>query len=72
MPGRLDDAIAEYHEALRLRPESAFIHLDLAIALLQVPGRNAEAQEQLAAALRLQPGMEAARRLLEQARASQR
>ncbi|HXN35002.1 MAG TPA: tetratricopeptide repeat protein, partial [Opitutaceae bacterium] len=70
MPGQLDAAIAQYEEAIRLRPDVAAIHLDLAIALLQSPGGETEAEAQLETALRLQPNLDAAVRLLAQVRAS--
>ena len=56
VPGRLNEAIAEYEEALRLRPDIAQIHLNLAIALLELPGQTHEAALHLRAALRLEPG----------------
>jgi tetratricopeptide (TPR) repeat protein len=53
--GRLNDAIAEYEEALRLKPEYAEAHNNLGNALSQVPGRLNDAIAQYQAALRLKP-----------------
>jgi predicted Zn-dependent protease len=68
----LDDAIAQFEAALRQRPNSAAVHLDLAVALLQVPGRSGEAVPHLEEALRLQPSLGQARRLLDLVRKSSR
>jgi Flp pilus assembly protein TadD len=62
--GRTTDAIVQYEEALRLKPDDAAAHLNLAIALLKSPGRSNDAVAQLEAVLRLQPGNEAAQRIL--------
>ena len=71
MPGRLNDAIAQYEEALRLKPDDATIQLNFAVALLKLPGRGDEAKAHLQTVLRLQPGNEAARQLLAGIQASQ-
>ncbi len=55
MPGRLNDAIAQYEEALRLQPDSAEAHINLGNAWAQVPGRLKDAIAQYEEALRLQP-----------------
>jgi cytochrome c-type biogenesis protein CcmH/NrfG len=41
----LNDAIARYEEALRLRPDIAAIHFNLAVALLNSPERTDEAND---------------------------
>jgi tetratricopeptide (TPR) repeat protein len=69
--GRTQEAIAQYEEALRLTPDDAAIHLNLAAALLQLPGRGREAKAHLEAVLRLQPDNEEARQILSGIRASQ-
>ncbi len=56
LPGRLNDAIAQFEEALRLKPDSAEGHFNLACALDRVPGRSGEAVAQFEEALRLKPG----------------
>jgi Flp pilus assembly protein TadD len=66
----LDDAIAQYDTALRLKPDDAAAHYYLAVALIQIPGRDEEAKTHLEAALRLQPGNPTARKLLLQIRES--
>jgi cytochrome c-type biogenesis protein CcmH/NrfG len=65
-PGRLADAIAQYEEAVRLRPDIIGLRLNLATMLIGTPGRSAEAEEHLRAALRLEPGNARARQMLEQ------
>jgi tetratricopeptide (TPR) repeat protein len=55
VPGRLDDAIAQYREALRLRPDIAETHTNLGRALLTMPGRLDEAVNEFGEALRLDP-----------------
>jgi tetratricopeptide (TPR) repeat protein len=54
MPGRLNDAIAQYEEALRLKPDIAGAHSNLGNAL-EVEGRTADAIAQYEEALRLKP-----------------
>jgi protein O-mannosyl-transferase len=56
-PGRLDDAIAQYEEALRLKPDLYGVHIDLGNALLRVPGRLDDAIAQYEEALRLKPDL---------------
>jgi len=55
MPGRLDDAVAQYQEALRLKPDIAETHTNLGSAWSRMPGRQADAIEQYEEALRLDP-----------------
>ena len=55
MPGRLNDAIAQYEEALRLKPDYAGAHNNLGNAWAQMPGRLNDAIAQLEEALRQQP-----------------
>ena len=53
--GRLDDAIAQYKEALRLNPDFPEAHYDLANAWAGMPGRLNEAIAEYEEALRLRP-----------------
>ena len=62
------EAIDHYQQALRLRPAAA-VYLNLASALLKLPGRAGEAAAQLQSALQLDPGNAAARQLLDRIRA---
>ncbi len=64
--GRTEEAIGQYAEAARLAPGDPMIHLNFAIILLEVPGRAGEASVHLRDAVRLQPGNEKARQLLDQ------
>jgi Flp pilus assembly protein TadD len=63
-PGRLAEAIAQLEESLRLEPDSAQTHFNLAVALLRSGERTDEAVTHLRASLRLQPANEQARALL--------
>ena len=67
--GRTPEAIAQYEAALRLKPDDAAAHFNLAVALLEVPGGDAEATAHLETVLRLQPGNEPARQILAHLRA---
>jgi len=53
MPGRLNDAVAQYDEALRLRPDYAEAHNNLGNALMSLSGRLHDAIAQYEEALRL-------------------
>jgi tetratricopeptide (TPR) repeat protein len=55
LPGRLQDAIAQYEEALRLKPGYAEVHYNLGHAWSQLPGRLNDAAAQYEAALRIRP-----------------
>jgi len=55
MPGRLDDAVAQYEAALRLNPDYPEAHNNLGIAWAQMPGRLNDAIAEFQEALRLQP-----------------
>jgi tetratricopeptide (TPR) repeat protein len=55
MPGRLNDAIAEFEEALRLKPDYTEAHNNLGLAWSQLPGRRNDAIAQYKEALRLKP-----------------
>jgi protein O-mannosyl-transferase len=55
VPGRAQDAMAEFETALRLRPEHADAHYNLANDLRLIPGRRDEAIAQYEAALRFDP-----------------
>jgi tetratricopeptide (TPR) repeat protein len=54
-PGRLDDAVAQYQEALRLKPDIAETHTNLGSAWSMMPGRLGDAIAQFQEALRLKP-----------------
>ena len=55
VPGRLDDAIAQYREALLLNPNYAEAHENLGNALAKLPGRLKDAIAQCEEAIRLKP-----------------
>jgi protein O-mannosyl-transferase len=68
--GRSAEAIAHYKEAFRLMPSYAEIRLNIAIALLNVPGGRNEALEQIEAYLRVRPENETTRQILAQIQAN--
>jgi tetratricopeptide (TPR) repeat protein len=53
--GRIDEAVAQREEALRLAPESATVHNNLGETLVGIPGRLDEAISQFEEALSLRP-----------------
>ncbi|HXN35557.1 MAG TPA: tetratricopeptide repeat protein, partial [Opitutaceae bacterium] len=55
MPGRAEEAIAQYREALRLRPGYFQAHNNLGAALEKIPGRLDEAISHFEEAIRLRP-----------------
>ena len=55
VPGRLDDAVAEYQKALRLMPDIAETHTNLANAWAMEPGRLDDAIAEYREALRCDP-----------------
>jgi tetratricopeptide (TPR) repeat protein len=55
-PGLMEDAIAHYETALRLKPDYAEAHNNLADALARMPRRMNDAIAHYEAALRLNPG----------------
>jgi tetratricopeptide (TPR) repeat protein len=57
LPGRLNEAIAQYEKALRLNPYYAEAHLNLGNALRKIPGRSSEVIAQYKEALRLEPDL---------------
>jgi protein O-mannosyl-transferase len=68
--GQPDAAISEYKEALRLKPDYAEVHFNLALALLRFPGREHEAENEIAAFLSFRPDNELAREVLARLRAN--
>jgi tetratricopeptide (TPR) repeat protein len=54
-PGRLDEAIAEYSQAMRLDPDAPELHVNLGNLLFTMPDRLDEAVVQYQEALRLEP-----------------
>lgn len=60
-PGRREDAIAQYREVTRIKPDHAKAHYNLGVLLQDVPGRLPDAVAEYQEALRLQPGNAEAR-----------
>jgi tetratricopeptide (TPR) repeat protein len=56
IPGRLDEAVDHFREALRLEPGYADAHYNLGVSLYKIPGRANDAISEYEAALRLEPG----------------
>jgi tetratricopeptide (TPR) repeat protein len=57
LPGRSNEAIFHYQEALRLGPENAKAHSNLARDLGRIPGQQDEALAHAEAALRIDPNL---------------
>ena len=55
MPGRLPDAIIEFHTVLKSRPDDAGSHYQLGVALSRIPGKLPEAIQEIEAAERIKP-----------------
>ena len=55
LPGRLNDAVAQYEEALRLKPDYGQAHYNLGVVFARMPGRLDGAIAHYEAALRLNP-----------------
>lgn len=55
IPGREPEAIAQYHEALKLNPQLAIAHYDIGVALGKTPGRLPDAIAEYQEALRIDP-----------------
>ncbi|HWC99436.1 MAG TPA: tetratricopeptide repeat protein [Candidatus Sulfopaludibacter sp.] len=53
--GRLQDAVAEFEQALRMRPDYAEAQNNLGVTLTQIPGHAAEALPHFQAAVKLNP-----------------
>ena len=62
--GKLDEAVSQYEEALRLNTDNPEAHFNLGMALVR-SGKNAEAASHLREALRLKPDYAAARQALQ-------
>src|SRR5580658_8634783 len=60
MPGRENEAIAQFEEAARLKPDFSEAHYNLGAAWLKVPGRMNDAVAQFEDAIRLNPDFVAA------------
>ncbi len=69
IPGRLQEALAEYEAAVRLKPDRADLRNNYAGALFRA-GRPADARRELEAALRIDPNYADARSNLERLRTS--
>jgi tetratricopeptide (TPR) repeat protein len=55
MPGRMNEAVAQFKEALRLKPDYAEAHNNLGSVWSQLPGRSDDAAAEFEGALRLKP-----------------
>ena len=65
LPGRLPEAIAQYEEALRIRPDFTSAHYNLALADAKA-GSYEQAVQELERVLTLDPGNASARAILDQ------
>jgi len=66
--GRLPEAIAQYQAAIQLRPDLGEPHYRLGMALLEMPGRGADAIAELEKAWRINPDPQG-RRMIDELRA---
>jgi tetratricopeptide (TPR) repeat protein len=69
--GRTADALAQYEEVLRLKPDLAEAHSNLGNILAKIPGRTDEAIAQYGEAIRLKPEYEPAHKNLANALVSE-
>ena len=58
MSGRLPEAILHFRQAVSIRPDYVEAHVNLGLALSQVPGRLPDAIAQFEAAQRIKPDPE--------------
>jgi protein O-mannosyl-transferase len=58
--GREREAVGQFESAVRLTPDSADYHVNLGLALAQMPGRMADAMREYQTALRIDPHFPAA------------
>jgi len=58
--GREREAASEFETAVRLTPDSADYHVNLGLALAQMPGRTADAVAEYQRALKIEPNLAAA------------
>ena len=63
--GKIQQAIAAFEDALRIRPDLAEAHNNLGVVLSQIPGRQADAVAHFREAVRLRPDYDDARYNLE-------
>ncbi len=58
--GREREAASEFETAVRLTPDTADYHVNLGLALAQMPGRTADAVAEYQTALKIEPNLAAA------------
>ena len=63
--GKIQQAIAAFEDALRIRPDLAEAHNNLGVVLSQIPGRQSDAIAHFREAVRLRPDYDDARYNLE-------